>query len=613
MSLFARHWAFWLLSVAGFTLVLLTLMLYPLPGLGDKGVLLALMLLSWLAYQYLNQVRRMRRHALLNHVLNEKSSLRELLWDSWLSKIGLGISSLVVALVALILSARLQPVEWAVLFASIPAFLLCYQLAYRLLRKQVAPAYHSAMSLRFAFWANIILIALVMSLVQFFWLEVADTRHLNLYEVALSSYQVANAEAAVPATGLLLGLNAAINDSVWHIMQLASGELALGWKLLIWLTFVLLNSIKLGAIWIILLGVVAFFQRRRDKALGSAFSKTYALTLVVLIILYVAMTRINVASFWQQKDPQWAQSSQPCNEQRSLHEQQMLATHANNHLTEQQAQLNLQVEKQLEMLLDSVFDSAEQGVDNFLDWNFSLRGQYQQLAYLGAGMASSVSVESFISAKLEQHVAQQLETGVLGMEDELSTFISKQMAGFYGQHQRFLQQLTANASCFDASSVAFAVDDYMAKSLVGIGSAAGVAGALTLRSGGRAGSQALGRVISRRMAARVAVHSSVRAGSRAAATSGGAGAGVVCGPAAPACALGFGVATWLAIDLAVNAVDEALNRERMKNELMELLEEQRQALELEIRAEYQQYVEFLFMQLEEFQQRRFNIYRDALS
>lgn len=613
MALLARHWVFWLLSVVSFALVLFALMLYPLPGLGDKGVLLALILASWLAYQYLNQVRRIRRHALLSHVLKDNSSLRDLLWDSWLSKMSLAMSSLIIALIALILSARLQPVEWLVLFASIPAFLICYQLVYRLLSKQVASAYHSAVSLRFAFWVNVILIALLMSLVQFFWLEVADTRHLNLYEVALSSYQVANAEAVLPASGLLLGLNAAINDSIWHIMQLASGELATGWKLLIWLTFVLVNGIKLGSLWIILLGVVAFFQRKRDKAPGNVFSKTFALTLVALIMLYVAMTQINFSFLWQQEDQQWTQSVQPCTQQSRLREQQMIAEKASHHLTEQHIQLNQQVEKQIEELLNSVFASAEQGVDNFLDWNFSLRGQYQQLAYLGAGMASSVSVEAFISVKLDHYVAQQLESGMLGMEHELSNFVSQQMAGFYGQHQRLLEQLGTQASCFEPTSVTFAVEDYMTKSMVGMGGAAGVAGALAVRSSGRAGTQALGRAISRRMAGRVAVHSGVRAGSRAAAAGGGATAGVICGPAAPACALGFGAVTWLGIDLTVNAVDEALNRERMKNELMQLLEEQQQALEQEIREQYQEYVELLFFQLEEFQQRRFNIYRDALT
>lgn len=613
MSLLARNWVFWLLSVSGFTLVLLTLMYYPLPGLGDKGLLLFLILLSCLAYQYLNQVRRMRRHALLNHLLHDSSSLRKVLWDSWLSKIGLGISSLLVALIALVLSARLQFMEWAVLFASIPSFFICYQLAYSLLRDQVSPAYHSAVSLRFAFWANLILIALIMSLVQFFWLQVSDTRHLNLYEVALSSYQVANAEAVLPASGLLLGLNAAINDSIWHVMQLASGELAFGWKLLIWLTFVLLNGIKLGAIWLILLGVVAFLQRKRSQTEGSAFSKTYALTLLALIVLYLAATQMNFSFLWHKDDQSWAQSSQPCTEQNSLREQEAMATHASHHLNEQQVQLNAQVEKQIDELLESVFASAEEGVENFLDWNFSLRGQYLQLAYLGAGMASSVSVEAFISARLDQYVGQQLESGMLGMEHELSSFVSQQMAGFYGQHQRLLAQLDANSDCFEATSVAFALEDYMSKSLVGMGGAAGVAGALAVRSSGRVGSQALGRVISRRMAARAAVHSGVRAGSRVAAAGGGATASVVCGPAAPACALGFGAVTWLGIDLTVNAVDEALNRARMKAELMELLEEQKEVLEQEIRAQYQDYVEFLFRQLDEFQQRRFNIYRDALA
>jgi hypothetical protein len=51
-----------------------------------------------------------------------------------------------------------------------------------------------------------------------------------------------------------------------------------------------------------------------------------------------------------------------------------------------------------------------------------------------------------------------------------------------------------------------------------------------------------------------------------------------CGPAAPACAIGLGIGSWLLTDKAIVEADEYLNREEEKAELMLALDAQRQTI-----------------------------------
>jgi hypothetical protein len=68
-------------------------------------------------------------------------------------------------------------------------------------------------------------------------------------------------------------------------------------------------------------------------------------------------------------------------------------------------------------------------------------------------------------------------------------------------------------------------------------------------------------------------------------------AAAVCAPGGPlalACAAVASAVTWLGVDMAMIAIDEALFRKKMRNELVEELQGQRQQLREELRSQLEQ-------------------------
>lgn len=113
-------------------------------------------------------------------------------------------------------------------------------------------------------------------------------------------------------------------------------------------------------------------------------------------------------------------------------------------------------------------------------------------------------------------------------------------------------------------------------------------GALALRSGAAVMARAAARPTVRAAASAAGAMSSKRGASVL--LSAGAAAAVCApgGPLALACAAVATAVTWLGVDMAMIAIDEALFRKKMRNELVEELQGQRQQLREELRLQLEQ-------------------------
>ncbi|MEX2333339.1 MAG: hypothetical protein WD600_03715, partial [Pseudohongiella sp.] len=242
-----------LYALAGSLLVLGVIRYYPLAAMNVSGLLVVVLVLSWLAFQYLSRVNLMRRHALLSHVTGDGSLLRRLFWDSYLQRLLLMLVALTSALIALTMTSELTNLEWFVIISSLPLFLLFYWLSHRWFAAELTPQYRLPVLLRISHRCTLGVAAVVLVLLQFYLVDVPDTRHLNFALVTQAAYQQEAGQAALAPVGALLGINAALNDGMWHLMQMASDSDALlaPVKLSAWLVFLLVNALKLGSIWVL--------------------------------------------------------------------------------------------------------------------------------------------------------------------------------------------------------------------------------------------------------------------------------------------------------------------------------------------------------------------------
>jgi len=612
-----------LYALTGCLLVLGVIRYYPLAAMNLSGLLVVVLVLSWLAFQYLSRVHLMRRHALLSHVTSEGSRLRRLFWDSFLQRLVLIIVALASAVIALTMTSELSELEWLVIAGSLPLFLMCYGLSYRWFAAELTPQYRLPVLLRISHRSTLAVSAVILMLLQFYIADVPDTRHLNLATVLQTGYQRQAGEAVLAPVGVLLGINAALNDGMWHLMELAaaSDTLLTPVRLGVWLVFLLVNALKLGAIWVLLLGLVTLVAGRQasDAAtLGATpFSRYFSIAMIVLLLVYLLLTQINIGSYLvpQQDSRAGAQPQpqplpgpvDPCvnvDAGQQLQQQQALANQAQQALSVQQQAMLDRINRDIDVRVERAFAPAAGGVERFLDWNFSLRGQYTQLAFMGRSVVAENTFADYIGDQIDAYVGSVVEPGLGDINAAVASGFNEQVRQIYRVQDALMTQLLATADCLALPAPTLALDDYMDKSLVGAGSGAGI---IAARASMRMGS----RVVSRTASKRVISGGFARLTGRLATSAAAGGTGALCGPLVFICAPVLAAATWVGTDLLINEVDESLNREQMRADMMAVLAEDEAAMKAALKDAYTGAAQQMFADIEAYQQRRFNINRDA--
>ncbi|WP_126768305.1 DUF805 domain-containing protein [Aliidiomarina iranensis] len=581
--------------------------LLALERLHEPAFLVLLVILSLLAYQYLDAVRMLRRQAFLSHVYKPEGRIRRLFWDSLWLRVVYTIVSVVSAVIALMLIAQLQALEWLILFIGIGSFVLIALLVYRFLSNETQPQYHVAIVLRVSAWINLILLAVALAIVQIFWLEVPDTRYLTVFEVAEQSWQV---EATIPIVGWLLGTAAVLQDVSWHLLQQASRvEASMGLKASAWFLVLSVNALKLASLQMVLLGIPSIAEQVHQNSWRVAskrvFRKSYVLTLIVLLIAYIGLNHVP----WQQlksnaTSPSVEVVRDPCAEVFIAREQQQLEQQVQRELSAQQLNSSRRMQAHITIAVTRAFQHAESGVDAFLDWNFSIQGQYQQLGYLLSASVTSAKFNDYLSNKMNEYIGAELTPALMEANTALNETFAAEMRRAGAAQSAFLEELLANSQCFEQPELAFTIGEYMDKSLVGFGVAGG---AVALRFATTAGTRAAGRAGIRRAIAAIFTRSATRAGAV-----GSGSAGALCGPAFWLCTPALIAGSWFAIDYGLNKADEAINRERMRAEMLLSLQSDQAEAIAELHEFYQLALNDFYAELEEAQQRQFNIRRDGL-
>ena len=164
-----------------------------------------------------------------------------------------------------------------------------------------------------------------------------------------------------------------------------------------------------------------------------------------------------------------------------------------------------------------------------------------------------------------------------------------------------LSQLAAQADCLSTPTTSFSLQAFADKSAVGAGALAGLA---TVRLASQAGV----RVISGAASRRVVSAASARAASSAATGSSGA----LCGPMVVICTPALAAGAWLLTDLALNSIDEAGNRDELRQQILISLESQKEQLKAELTDHYAMASRQMVAAVDGYQQQRFRVLRDGL-
>ncbi len=241
-----------------------------------------------------------------------------------------------------------------------------------------------------------------------------------------------------------------------------------------------------------------------------------------------------------------------------------------SHQAEINAALNSGIEEMngvINTQIDGFFNIVEYNVDKFLDWHYSIKGDYSELALF-------VAKKTGLSA--EDAVANVLQEKLLGKDykqrlDAITKRLSKTYASLLNQYEKFVSETALKGVDTDLSQNAKILDtlgDEVARKLKAnftgaIGATAGVSGL------------AIAAKLTPKLVAKIGAKLGAKVGGKFLAKIGTAVSGSwTCGPFAPACAIGL----WFGSDAAINFIDERLHRDKFKKEILNNINEVKENL-----------------------------------
>lgn len=579
-------------------------------AIGINEVLLASwIVIAWFIYQYQSPWQLYRRRAWLSHYTQEGSSLRRLLWKQSFALLFLSVRSLVAAVVLIVFASALARPEWYVLLAGLPLFILMVISPPKILVRELSPTVISLARLRWAVVVTAIVTAFALLLLSLFWLEMPDYRGSQIRTLLNAEYETSSQTGGV-LFGTLFGLNAAMDAALWYVMQSAAAattELPRGLKIFAWGGFLLVKMTTAALFWTAVAGMTASLwginSRLKNAPPRLSGNGRLAFALVVLLTLATGLLIHNpgwLSLMGQRSMMPFAGLESACV---SPQKRAQLQAGSSQNLERQRTASLARIDARVNDQLAAIYRSAEQGVDEFLDWHYSIRGQYSQLGVWAASRLGEASYEDYIQSRMGSLVTEPMQTQLAALDSELQSAFEFEVASLGRQHASYLDSLM-DEDCLQLGVSMPALPVQLAKTTAGIGSIAGLSSYAMTRFGIRYAAQRGGQVAATRSASRFA--------SRAATSGVSGSSGALCGPLVMVCAPVLAAGAWVGADWLINRADEAMHREALKQAIMAALEAERLALAEGLMTAYQGALADITSEVESWQQQRYRILRDGV-
>ncbi|MCC5854918.1 MAG: hypothetical protein JJU10_04445 [Idiomarina sp.] len=568
-------------------------------------VSVAILVAGLLAFIYGEPLRLLRRRALLEHVTAPESILRQWLWRGRWGRVPAVILGLLWGVFFVVTLGLVTPTEWLAVSLSCLSFALLFVGAGRFVDSQIGSRYRDYLRLRVALLCNLPILLILFVMVTFFWGDAAASRHLSLETVISDAASQGSARFEHPLLSGLSALTMIGYEAAWHLMQTwtAQAEMSRSWLVGAWIVFLLIQGAKAYAVWLVLNGVLTLIHlygsppsERRDIVSWRFMGLVAAITVLLLWLLPKLWTA-NLSPDHQEVE----HAALDCPPALVEASSRQLYVEGQEFLEQEVNTVSAAMEAVIRRDIEEVFAGIESGVDRFLDWNFSVSGQYQQGAFL---VANSLNKEAefgqYLADKLVEFVFPTLGTDLAAQVPQWNSELEASLMSSLGRYDSFIGRYLPNNRCVQVPPLSVDLTSYAEKSAVGAGP---VVGLVAARFASGMGARAMGSTAMRRTFAALLS----RAGARAATVGASGGATFVCGPL---CTVAVGTLGWIATDIVISRTDDALNRERMRAEILATIEEDKEALIEEVSAQYARAAHLLFLEIDALEQERFNIRRD---
>jgi hypothetical protein len=564
----------WLLFAVA-VLFVITRIIRPAPC---WGLFLLVSLVSWPIWRYRIEYLLFRRRLVLDGVMQSASRVRRLLWTGNITKGFQVVVSMCLAWLLLTLVFQLSRQHWWLLTADAVFLALIYIPVTRGLSATINTHHLGAVVRRWPlFLVNGLVLTAVFMLLDFAVVGAPDTRQLAWNTLAEQIYLTNYSDAGCVLWGVSAGAMAVVEALAWHGSQLVIPNLPdMSARIIAWSFFLLRAATVAWLFTAMLLGICVVLEKRLLKGHGhkggSTVSRAFFITIILLALpFFYAAIIFEPPVFPGADEPVF-----PCEQDVAQREQLHARLDGDVEAERQQAQQTVAEEVTRE--LDVLFDDIEQGVDGYLDWYFTVIGEYERLAAV-----FTADVAHTMREQLEKHLFTDSDFDAqLGMLDrELEQMTTGRFALLAPQ----LRQELANVSCAVGDVTLLPVselnhDTLRASVAATSGVGAGIVASKALAS--KTTAAVVGKVAAKKTFQTGAALATKTLAKKGSSTLLSAGVGTaLCAPTGPVailCGVTAGLVTWFTVDKVLIELDEVLNREEMHADILMVLDEQKALL-----------------------------------
>lgn len=549
------------------------------------GLFVLISLVGWPIWQYRIEYLMFRRRLVLEGVMQPASLVRKAFWKGNISRAIQVVFSLCLAWLLLVLLSALSTQHWLVLAADGLLLALIYVPVTRGLAGSINKQYLGTLARRWPlFLVNGAVLGLAFVLIDFSMVGAPDTRLLAWNTLAEDIYLDTYNNAGCVLWGISAGAAAAVEALAWHGSQLLIPNLPdTGTRVIAW-AFFLLRAVTLA--WLVtalLLGVSIMVEKRtqrlRGHTPGSSVSRAFIITIILLALpFFYASVKLNELdrSVFDQSGDDAAGMIDPCAVDTARREQLLARLDSDVETTRMQATRAVDVE--IGQGVDLLFEDIERGVDQYLDWYFTVLGEYQRLAAVFTD-----DVAQTMREQLEQHLFAGSDFDVkLG---KLNSELAQMTAGRFAQLAPQLRDELAASTCEVGQLTLVPLsglnhDTLRASVAATSGVGAGIVASKALAS--KTTAAVVGKVAAKKSFQTGAAVATKMLAKKGSSTLLSAGAGTaLCAPTGPVailCGVTAGLVTWFTVDKVLVELDEALNRDEMRADILQVLDKQKALL-----------------------------------
>ena len=541
------------------------------------GGALAVFGISLVIWRHLSERALFRRRVVLAPLAIEDSLLHRILMRAWFARLIAFAAAMVAAALLLTFGRVLTDRQWLVLAGNALLFPLLQPVIARTFARQIRQQALDPLSRHtLAIALNVfVLVSTFMAMDLIF--GAPDTRDRSLLAVFSAAYVSQADGAACGAAGFACGFIAGLDAAAWHLREIAIPALPDSTLRLVAWILTLLGSGVLALTYSAFLAGATMRIRLSRQPLSQT-AKGFVFTIAVLAVGSI-MLQANFAGF---SAPRVTITGAPVVKQPvappcAPHEQISAPLQA-NFIQRLDATKNAALsrsEAKIRSGLRQNFMQAEGRVDGYLDWYYSVLGEYERLA----AMAGSQVATEVGSELINRLFAGQFNQQLSGLAKSASDEVHQLYLGLVGDSLSSLREKVKADACiarlFDAARI-----DSFERDLARAGSAAtmGVAAGTAVT---KVGAAATAKLTGKKFAQHAASFAAKMLAKKGVGAAGGFFTGsLICSPGGPlalACGAALGIATWVGADALFINVDEYLNRDEMRHDiLMSLAEMERE-------------------------------------